>query len=142
MTHSVPRTFSPSSLQDDAQHAVRGRMLRPHVEDEFVAVKKRFVGVSGPAARVRRIAHFGACLAHCPLSMPRLICTHSGPAAGWVVLAQRMALPSVRQQNALQVGMPVELDAEHVEDLALQPIGRLPNFHGSCEDARRLRCAS
>src|ERR1035437_787484 len=46
-----------------------------------------------------------------------------------IILAQRMALPSVWQQNALQVGMPIELDAEHVEDFALQPVGCLPNFH-------------
>ena len=40
MTHSVPRTFSPSSLQNHAQHAMRRRMLRAHVDDEFVGVEK------------------------------------------------------------------------------------------------------
>ena len=56
-------------LQDDAQHAVRGRMLRSHVEDEFGGVKKSFVlGIE-----VEIVGAF----AHCPLSMPRLIFTHS-----------------------------------------------------------------
>ena len=56
-------------LQDDAQHAVRGRVLRPHVEDEFGGIKEGFVlGIEVEIIRA---------FAHCPLSMPRLICTHS-----------------------------------------------------------------
>src|SRR5580658_8900804 len=38
------------------------------------------------------------------------------------VLAKREALPFVGKQNALQIGMACEANAEHVEDLALEPI--------------------
>src|ERR1700686_1349166 len=44
-----------------------------------------------------------------------------------VILAQRKTLPAVGHQNALQVRMSVELNTEHVEDLALQPVRSLPN---------------
>ena len=58
-------------LEDDAQHAVRGRVLRPHVEDQFGGVEEGFVlGIEVEIA-------VGRWFAHCPLSMPRLICTHS-----------------------------------------------------------------
>ena len=40
-----------------------------------------------------------------------------------VVLAQRVALPLVRHQDAAHVRVAGELDAEHVEHLALQPVG-------------------
>src|SRR5450432_4394566 len=41
-----------------------------------------------------------------------------------VILAQRVALPFFGQQNPRHVRMPRELDAEHVEHFALQPVGR------------------
>src|SRR5512138_1055795 len=43
-----------------------------------------------------------------------------------VVLAQRVALPFIRQHDAPQVRMPYELDPEHVVALALQPVRRRP----------------
>src|SRR3990172_11143701 len=47
-----------------------------------------------------------------------------------MVLAQRMADPVGRQQDATQVGVAAEGDAEHVEDLALVPIGsRVDRLH-------------
>src|SRR5579863_2818220 len=48
-----------------------------------------------------------------------------------VVFAQGIPLPSLGQQNALHVGMPVKLDAKHIEDLALQPVRRRPDGHGT-----------
>src|ERR1039457_4399310 len=48
-----------------------------------------------------------------------------------VVFAQGMALPTVGQENALQIGMAVELDAEHVEDFPLQPVGGCPDGNGA-----------
>ena len=36
--------FFAVELQDDAQHAVRGRMLRPHIDDEFVRIEIRLLG--------------------------------------------------------------------------------------------------
>ncbi len=63
------QNFLAVQLQDDAQHAVRGRVLRPHVEHEFRRIQEGFVlGIE-----VEIIGAF----AHCPLSMPRLMCTHS-----------------------------------------------------------------
>uniref|UniRef100_Q7R783 Uncharacterized protein n=1 Tax=Plasmodium yoelii yoelii TaxID=73239 RepID=Q7R783_PLAYO len=40
-----------------------------------------------------------------------------------MILAQGMALPGRRHDEAAQVGMPVETDAEHVPDFALVPVG-------------------
>jgi hypothetical protein len=44
-----------------------------------------------------------------------------------VVLAKRVALPLVGEQNALQVGMATKGDAKEVEDFALEPIGGGPD---------------
>src|SRR5208283_4458900 len=49
------------------------------------------------------------------------------PLLEWIILAQRMADESVIEQDAAQIGMASELDAEHVEAFALEPVGRLPN---------------
>src|SRR5580704_2559378 len=50
-----------------------------------------------------------------------------------VILPQRIALPLFRQQQTLQVRMPFKNDAEHVVDLALQPIGRRPDAFHACD---------
>src|SRR2546430_12721381 len=51
--------------------------------------------------------------------------------AEWVVLAQRMALPVVVEENPLQVRVAADLDAHQVPRLALVPIGRRPDLdHG------------
>ncbi len=39
-----------------------------------------------------------------------------------IFLAQRKSLPFLGQQDAAHVGMARELDSEHVEHLALQPV--------------------
>src|SRR5678810_1002488 len=44
-----------------------------------------------------------------------------------VVLAKRMSLPAIGQKDALHVRMARELDSEHVEDFALEPIGGGPD---------------
>src|SRR5262245_11056746 len=48
-------------------------------------------------------------------------------AAHRVVLAQRVSGELVRHQDAAQVGMALEDDAVHVVDLALHPVGALPD---------------
>ena len=69
------QNFFAVELQDDAQHAVSGGMLRAHVDDELVGIEKGFLvlfqfEVGSPVD--------GSCpVGHCPLSIPRLICTHS-----------------------------------------------------------------
>ena len=45
-----------------------------------------------------------------------------------VILAKWMALPTVGQENPLQVRMPGEFDAEHVVDFAFEPVGGGPDF--------------
>ena len=47
-------------------------------------------------------------------------------AAGRVLLAQRVALPPRRHEEAVQVRVAVDADAEHVPDLALVPVGGGP----------------
>src|SRR5579859_1681375 len=49
-----------------------------------------------------------------------------------VIFPQRIALPFLRQQQALQVRMALKNDAEHVVDFALQPIGRRPDAFYAC----------
>src|ERR1035437_3000623 len=44
-----------------------------------------------------------------------------------VVLAQRMTDPDVPEQDAAQVGVPLEADAHHVPGLALVPVGGRPD---------------
>src|ERR1022692_1996188 len=50
-----------------------------------------------------------------------------------VILAQRKSLPAVGQQNPLQIGMSIKLNAEHVVDFALQPVGGRPDGNGTRE---------
>src|SRR5262245_11055195 len=52
-----------------------------------------------------------------------------------VVLAERMALEAVVEQDPAQVRMTAEAHAVEVEDLALHPVGRCVERHG----ARQLR---
>src|SRR5215831_8668182 len=50
-----------------------------------------------------------------------------------VVLPQRITHPVVGAQNASQIRMPIEHDAEHVENLALVPVGRRPDVSNACD---------
>src|SRR6478672_1369227 len=53
---------------------MRRRVLRPHVEDKFIGVEKSLI-VSAEVLMGRRQG-VGR-IAHCPLSIPKLACTHS-----------------------------------------------------------------
>src|SRR5579872_5097016 len=44
-----------------------------------------------------------------------------------VILAQGKSFPAIGQKDAFHVGMPLELDAEHVVNFALQPVGGGPD---------------
>ena len=44
-----------------------------------------------------------------------------------VILAERMPLPLIGKQNALEIGMAAEGDAEEIEDFALEPVGGRPD---------------
>ena len=64
--------FLTIELENDAQHTVSGGMLRTHINDEFIRIEKSLVAI--PEFKVRNIR---ARIAHWPLSIPRLACTHS-----------------------------------------------------------------
>ena len=119
-------------LQNHAQHAVRGRVLRPHVEDHRL-------GRAGGRLDCRRRAH-GSALSAC-LAKP----------LNGIILAERMSFPFVRHQDAAQVGMALEANAEQIETLALVPVGRGPDRRdrvhtgsapGSRTFSRRRACFS
>ena len=67
--------------QNDAEHAMGRGMLRPHIDDELVGIQKSLIRRFQIQRReCVRIAHYFACfLVRCywPLSIPKLICTHS-----------------------------------------------------------------
>src|SRR4030065_1653801 len=65
-----------------------------------------------------------ACVLGCCGPMLRLISLNATvPPLEREVLAQGMALEVVRHVDAAQAGMPLEPDAEHIERLALGPVG-------------------
>src|SRR5581483_7771160 len=85
-----PKNLLTVEPQDDAQNAMGRRMLRPHIDDQLVRIEKRLLGsVEIKRRECFRIGHLGCwccyvnlCVpcgerSHCPLSIPRLICTHS-----------------------------------------------------------------
>ena len=63
------QNFFAVQLEDHTQHAVGRRVLGAHVDDEFVGIEKGFL--------VLLQFQVGSPVRHCPLSIPRLICTHS-----------------------------------------------------------------
>src|SRR5580698_415548 len=108
MTQSAPRTFSPSSLRMTRStpwvDGCCGPMLRTSsVESRNVASG---ILVSLTAFDIQVFLHPAIVLLKDP-----------------VILAQRVALPFLGQKNAAHIGVAREFDAEHIEDLALQPIG-------------------
>src|SRR5271157_1856679 len=109
MTQSVPIIFSPSSLRmtrsTPCVEGCCGPMLRPN------SVESRKVE-SGILAS---LAAFNAQV----FLHPALVLLNYG-----VVLAQRIALPFLGHEDAPQIGVAGEFDAEHVEYFAFEPIGR------------------
>ena len=101
-------------LQDYAQHAVRGGVLRPHVQDEFGGIEEGL----RPSLIVRSRSPGSPEPSGCPLR-------------GWCVLAQREPGPFVRQEDAAQIGVAIELHSEHIEDLAFQPVRRGVQVHAA-----------
>src|SRR5579864_8392662 len=107
MTHSVPSTFSPSSLRMTRNTPWVDGCCGPMLRTSSVESRKVAPGISSLAAVDLQI-----------LLHPALVLLQDG-----IIFAQRMPLPFFRQQDAPHVGMPGELDAEHVEDFALEPVG-------------------
>ena len=124
-------------FEQQAQHAVRGGMLRPHVQQHGLALDGP-VGdqvlqiVYGDFLNIRhkRLA------SSFPHELPYVILFTASQVdlfkvegelrflvAQRIILAQRVAFPVGGHQDAAQVGMTLELDAEHVPQFALTPVG-------------------
>src|SRR5262249_28650430 len=114
MTHSVPMTFSPSSLRITRStpwvDGCCGPMLRTN------SVESRNV-VSG---MVLLAAFDVEVLLH-----PAVVLLDEA-----VLFSEREALPLFGEKNAAHIGVAFELDAEHVEHLTLEPVGRRVNRGG------------
>src|SRR5271169_703729 len=107
MMHSVPSTFSPSSFKITRSTPCVDGCCGPMLRTNSVESRKVWSGI--PAS----LAAFNTQV----FLHPFLVLLNNP-----VVLAQRMPLPFLRQQNALHVRVTRELDPEHVEDFALQPV--------------------
>src|SRR5262245_61684583 len=104
--HSVPITFSPSSFKitrsTPCVEGCCGPMLRTN------SVESRNV-VSGMYLLTALDVQI--------LPYPAIVLLNQA-----VFLAQREAFPLLGEENSAHVGVALELDAEHVEDLAFQPV--------------------
>ena len=107
-------------LQQNAQHTVRGRMLRAHIEDHC------FCGTRGG---------LNDCHGEDSL-IPK-----SARALHGIILAKGIAFPIVGQEHAPQIGMPFKAHAKQIEYLALVPICRRPNRHDTLNHRRLPRQA-
>src|SRR5579864_1995992 len=107
--HSVPRTFSPSSLRMTRSTPWVEGCWGPMLRTNSVESKNVESGIQ------TSLAAFDAQVFLHP-ALVLLENTH--------LLAQRVALPFLGKEDAAHVGMPGEFDAEHIEHLALQPVGR------------------
>ena len=108
-------------LQHQAQHAVRRRMLRPHVEDHGAGRCERSSVRGSSRVRCFTSRGFRGSVSGLSSSMPSAVALHR------IVLAQRMAFPVLGHHDAAQVGVTVEVNAEEVEDLALVEVGGGPD---------------
>ena len=104
-------------LGNQAQHAMGPGMMGAEVEDHRLVIDALHLLAAEETLRIAR-HHL-----HRRFRRKRL---HLGGAAD-MLLAQRVPLPVVGHEDAPQIRMTLEIDAEHVEDLALVPVGRGPN---------------
>ena len=129
-------------LHHEPQHAVRRRVLRTHVDDHGVA--DLVLGPHATAGEHELARTRGAQLLRALVGLalePRLfaglvlgarVVTHrglgsplnvTGTRAERIVLAERVAVPVVGHEDAREIGMTVERDAEQVVGLALGEVG-------------------
>src|SRR5437867_11323515 len=107
MMHSVPSTFSPSSLRMTRNTPCVEGCCGPMLRTNSVESKKVESGI-----RALLAAFDSQVFLH-----PALVLLNNS-----VILAQRISLPLFRQKDTLHIGVSRELDPEHVEHLALQPL--------------------
>src|SRR5436190_20073289 len=106
MMHSVPITFSPSSFKMTRSSPCVEGCCGPILRTNSVESRNVVSGMALLAALDVQI-----------LPYPALVLLNQA-----VLFAQREALPLLGKQDTAHVGVAFELDAEHVEDLAFQPI--------------------
>src|SRR5436305_6534354 len=114
MMHSVPRTFSPSSFRITRSTPCVEGCCGPILRTNSVESRNVWSGIPASVAALDTQI----------LPYPLIVLLKNT-----VILAQRMALPFFGQQNSRHIRVPRELDAEHVEDLALEPVGGQVDFH-------------
>src|ERR1017187_1535668 len=118
MMHSVPRTFSPSSLRMTRSTPCVEGCCGPMLSTSSVESRKVESGIP------RSLAAFDSQV----FLHPALVLLENS-----VVFAQREALPLVGHQDAPHIRVSGEFDAEHIVDFAFQPVG------GEVDAHRRLR---
>lgn len=111
-------------LQDDTERTVRGRVVGAEVEEHVVLVGA--LALHAPGFRVEACRFLFKLL----LGQGQAVGIELG-GAGRVVLAQRVAFPGGRHHDAAEVRVAGKVDAEHVPDFALVPVGVRPDTgHG------------
>ena len=103
-------------LQHDAKRAMRGGVIGPEVQEHEVLV--RVAALHAPLLGVELERRLLLILAQ----RGKQVGVELGGARR-VFLATRVTLPVARQQNALEVRVTLEADAEQVPGLALVPVG-------------------
>ena len=91
--------------RDEPQHAVRRRVVRPEVEQHRVRVVGRAGSAPTGSARAPRRARGGACGDRGACWPSDLVRELDGLAADGIVLAVRMAVPALGQEDPLERGM-------------------------------------
>ena len=130
-------------LEHQPQHAVRAGVLRPHVDGHRLGANLRHRSrelaarrQSWPSRPALRVASTRSrCARMFAANSSAVSCSgdHDSRVLAdlhRIVLAQRMPFPVVGHQNAPQIRMAVERDAEQIEHLALGPV-RPPDRHGT-----------
>src|SRR5208282_5822027 len=140
MTHSSPITFSPSRRRITRSTPCVAGCCGPILITSSLASRKGFSGVS----RSRCESVCGSVILFSLAAFNPQVDLHPFVVLlqDVVILAQGVSLPAVGQQNALQVRMSIKLDAKHVVDFALQPVGGWPNGHRARQAlaVQNLRC--
>ncbi len=112
--------FFAVQLQNDTERTVSRRVVRPQVEEHVVLVGAR--AFHAPVFRTEACCFlFQLLFGEGQAVRVKFRCT------GREVLAQRVAFPGRRHHDAAQVRVAWEVDAEHVPDFTLVPVGVGPD---------------
>ena len=112
--HAIDDLFAVE-LQHDAECAVRGRVVRAEVQEHVVVIVGRAAHAPFFGLEAQR---FLLLILPQRIELERIELGR----ARRIFLAQRMAVPRRRQQDAPQMRMPVERDAEQIPHFAFVPV--------------------